>query len=42
MTGTQHLLKRFVTSFYNKFEVALFMFKVFLEVFLINYSLEHL
>lgn len=41
MTGTQHLLKWFVTPFYNKFEVALFMFK-YLEVFLINYSLEHL
>lgn len=37
MTGTQHLLKWFVTSFYNKFEVTLFMFKAFLEVFQINY-----
>ena len=42
MTSTQHLLKWFVTLFYNKFEVTLFMFKVFLKVFQINYSLQHL
>lgn len=41
MTGTQHLLKWFVTLFYNKFEVTLSMSRAFLEVFQINYSLVH-
>lgn len=42
MTGTQHLLKWFVTLFCNKFEVTLFMSEVFLEVLQINYcTLAH-
>lgn len=42
MTGTQNLLKWFVTLFYNKFEVTLFMSRAFLEVFQINFSLVHI